>query len=341
MPRIPRKIPGLTSSLSGSRSRSRTGRHDLFQRTRSPAGLAWALACSCLFAVACSSTGGASKGPQEIEVDEINPTKIDIESQPIGKFLADFDIAMQAWTSLKTTASTPAERRKAREIENVLINRSTKRFDDLIEQLENGPPHNRIRSASAVAFSGREEALGPLLAALSDPYGDVVNNALLGLALLASPDTPLEPLCALMINSGEPDTRGNAGYALRTVIGKGADGEVARSPARLALTDGEPFVRVQAALVLGLLGDADSVPPLSDQVYDELPLVAQAAIQALLMIAEDDPINRGPVARALIPARTAADPRVQERVRRSLVQIAGIDYGKDADDWVEWADGLP
>jgi hypothetical protein len=93
--------------------------------------------------------------------------------------------------------------------------------------------------------------------------------------------------------------------------------------------------------VLGLLADTESIPALSDQVYDERPLVAQAAIQALLMIAEDDPINRGPVARALIPARTTADPRVQERVRRSLVQIAGLDYGKDANDWIEWADGLP
>ena len=120
-----------------------------------------------------------------------------------------------------------------------------------------------------------------------------------------------------------------------------ADGEIARSPARLAMTDGEPFVRVQAALVLGLLADTESIPALSDQIYDERPLVAQAAIQALLMIAEDDPINRGPVARALIPARTDSDPRVHERVRRSLVQIAGLDYGKDANDWIEWADGLP
>lgn len=313
----------------------------MFHRTRSPAGRAWALAICCLFAVACSSTGGSAKDSKDIDVTEIDPLHLDVEDQPIGKFLADFDIAMQAWTNLKTTASTPSERRKAREIENVLINRSTRRFDDLIEQLESGPPHNRIRAAAAVAFSGREEALGPLLAALSDPYGSVVNNALLGLALLASPDTPLEPLCDLLIDSADADTRGNAGYALRTVIGKGADGEIARSPSRLALTDSEPFVRVQAALVLGLLGDADSVPALSDQVYDERPLVAQSAIQALLMIAEDDPINRGPVARALIPARDSADPRVQERIRRSLVQIAGLDYGKDADDWIEWADGLP
>ena len=276
-----------------------------------------------------------------VDVDDIDPLKIQLEDQPIGKFLADFDIAMQAWTNLTTTASTPAERRKAREIENVLVNRSARRFDELLEQLESGPPHNRIRAASAVAFSGREEALGPLLAALSDPYGDVVNNALLGLALLASPDTPIEPLCRLLVDSHDPHARSNAGYALRTVINAGADGSPALSPARLAMTDSEPFVRVQVALVLGLLGDADSVPALSDQIYDERPLVANAAIEALLMISEDDPINRGPVARALIPARTSADPRVQERIRRSLVKIAGLDYGKDADDWIEWADGLP
>lgn len=299
------------------------------------------LVACCLFAVACSSTKGGGAGTGKVEVQDIDPIKIQIEDQPIGKFLADFDIATQAWTNLTTTASTEAERRKAREIENVLISRSIRRFDDLVEQLAHGPPHNRIRAASAVGFSGREDALAPLLAALSDSYGDVVNNALLGLALLASPETPLAPICRLLTHSPDPHTRSNAGYALRTVITAGADGEIARGPSRLALLDTEPFVRVQVALVLGLLADADSIPGLADQVYDPLPLVANAAIEALLMISEDDPANRGPVARALIPARTAADPRVQNKVRLSLVTIAGLDYGKDVNDWTEWANRLP
>ena len=36
-----------------------------------------------------------------------------------------------------------------------------------------------------------------------------------------------------------------------------------------------------------------------------------------------------------------ADPRVQDKVRRTLVRIAGLDYGKDVEDWLEWANGLP
>ena len=299
-------------------------------------------ALGCLLLAACassSSKGGAAKG--QIEVEDIDPARIKVVDESIGKYLADFDLAMQAWTKLVTTASSETERRRARELENVLMSRANLRFDDLIEQLETGPPHNRIRAASAVGFSGRDEALGPLLAALSDSYGDVVNNALLGLALLGSPDTPLEPICELLTDSSEANTRSNAGFAMRTVISAGGDGEIARRPARLALSDPEPFVRVQSALVLGLLADSDSIPALADQVYDELPLVANAAIEALYMISEADPAHRGPVARALIPARTGADPRVQEKVRRTLVRIAGLDYGKDVDDWLEWANGLP
>jgi len=145
----------------------------------------------------------------------------------------------------------------------------------------------------------------------------------------------------LLTDSPDAGTRSNAAYALRAVIAAGARGDAALDAARTTVHDPEPLVRVQVALVLGLLGDGTMLRPLADQVYDELPLVANAAVEALFLLADRDPALRGPVARALIPAMNEVPAALRPRVRRALVQIAKVDYGKDTEDWLEWANGLP
>jgi HEAT repeat protein len=290
---------------------------------------------------ACASSSKSPTGLQQIEVDEIEPVKIVEEEAPIGMFLADLDKTMRAWTNLTHTANTPKERRQARQLELVLRHGASKRADELIQQLETGPPRNRVRAASALGFSGSAEALSPLLAALSDTSLDVVHNALLGLALLADPDTPVEPICKLMETSTDPHTRSNAAYALRNVIENGGDGQAARNSARLALVDPEALVRVQAALILGLAADHNSIKPLADSIYDEVPLVGKAAVEALTMIALDDGTYRGPVARSLVRALDKADSNARHHVRRALIEIADRDYGREVADWNEWAQRLP
>ena len=292
-----------------------------------------------LLSGACSST--KEKDPNEIEVEDLDALQIQLDDVPIGKFLADTDMAMRAWTNLTHTAGTEEERRQARQLEAVLRHRAQTRMDELIEQLETGPRQNRVRAASALGFSGSPEALSPLLAALSDPAPDVVHNALLGLALLELEETPLEEVCALMLESQDAHIRSNAAYALRTVVEAGGEAPCALSSARLGLIDPEPMVRVQAALLLGLLADADSVDALGDLLYDETPLVAQAAVKGLVLISEDDGIHRGPVVRTLLPAMENASPKVRPYVRRGLLDISGRDWGKETKDWMRWADGLP
>jgi len=290
-------------------------------------------------ATACSST--KAKDPNLIEVEDLDPVTIQEEEVPIGKFLADMDMAMRAWTHLMTTARSEEERRQARSLEAVLRHRAEARKDELIEQLELGPRQNRVRAASALGFSGSAEALSPLLAALSDPAPDVIHNALLGLALLELPETPLDEVCALMTDSPDAHTRSNAAYAMRTIVEAGGDAPCALSSARLGLIDPEPMVRVQAALVLGLLADSDSIERLGDLIYDDTLLVAQAAVKAMVLIAEDDGTYRGPVVRALLPAMENATSKVRPAVRRGLLEISGRDYGPEVEDWMRWAKGLP
>jgi HEAT repeat protein len=301
-----------------------------------------ATVAALLLAIASAACSSADKkDPNEIEVEDLDPITIQEEEVPIGKFLADMDLAMRAWTNLTHTASTEEERRQARNLETVLRHRAETRIDDLIEQLEVGPRTNRVRAASGLGFSGSPKALSPLLAALSDPAPDVVHNALLGLALLELPETPLEEICALMTSSQDAHTRSNAAYAMRSIIEAGGGAPCASSSARLGLIDPEPMVRVQAALMLGLQADAESVERLGDLLYDDTPLVAQAAVEALLLIAEADGINRGPVVRTLLPAMDKSSSKVQPYVRRALLEISDRDYGKETADWMRWAEGLP
>jgi HEAT repeat protein len=307
-------------------------------RRRRPALAAWAL-CSAAALSACNSSESSKKKDGPVAIDDLDVVSIQTEDLAIGEFLAKIDLAMRAWTRLAQTAANAEERRQARELERFLRHQTSQRRAELVVQLETGPPYNRVRSASALGFTDAS-ALSPLLAALSDPEPDVVHNALLGLALLADPTTPLEPISALLQGDSDPHTRANAAYALRSVIEAGAGAGPALDAARQGLIDSEPLVRVQAALILGLAADGESIEALNDQLYDPTPLVSRAAIEAMVLIAERDPSQRGRVARALVAAVDHAPSMVRSPAKAALLQVAGEDHG-EREEWVRWAQGLP
>jgi HEAT repeat protein len=208
-----------------------------------------------------------------------------------------------------------------------------------VAQLETGPLYNRMRAAPALGFTDAG-ALSPLLAALSDPESDVVHNALLGLALLADPTTPLEPICRWMQEGAEPHLRANAAYAARSVIEAGGGSACAVPAARAGLLDPEPLVRVQSALILGLEADGESLGAINDQLYDPTPLVSRSAVEALALVAARDAGQRGPVARALLHAVDQAPPTTRPHAKAALIELAGRDHGA-REDWLRWAQDLP
>src|SRR5688572_22189831 len=153
-------------------------------RTSLPSFLA---ALALAVAASCAST------PSSPAADEGAEAYVPIQPQadePIGKFLADVDLSMRYWTNLKLSARSEEDRRKARELESIVGIASTRRLEELLVELQSGPPRNRQRAATALGFTHDRRALGPLLAALDDADPDVVHNALLGLTLLGFPDTP-------------------------------------------------------------------------------------------------------------------------------------------------------
>lgn len=261
---------------------------------------------------------------------------------PIGKFMADLDGSIRAWTNLIMSAQTEEDRRKASLLEQSLSATTHKRRSELIEQLESGPLSNRVVAASALGFTHDLEAQSPLIAALDDAHPEVVSNALLGLMLLGRADTPLGQICGLMSSSTDAGIRRNAAQCAASLVQAGARDDCILPASRLGLVDKEePTVRAYSALILATLEDRASLPALCDRLYDSVPLVRAAAARAVAYIGEQNPQDKGTAARALVAVLEKGDPANQAQLMKALVELSSINYGPEMKEWVEWAARLP
>lgn len=316
---------------------------------------------SLLFA-SCASTTDLR------EPEPFVPLPVEYGTEEIGFFLADFQGKLTLWNRLKLEADEDSNQGELRGIERDLWHRSRLRMDDLVEQLEVGPPMNRSTAAVALGFTRDTEVVSPLLAAVSDPMPSVAQNAALGLGLLAWSRTNLSPLRYELINNPDSGVRSNCAYALLEVAsaiqreergerdGSAAlsddpdvlspaeraerDAELART-CREALADSKESVRVQCAAILGLLRDPLAVEPLEELLYDEWNLPATAAATSLIHIAREHTEHRGPIARLLVDAHERVDKKRARAFMAQLGRLAGRDLGDDFEEWRTWAYDLP
>lgn len=296
--------------------------------------LAWAL-----FLAGCAGAPAEGDGSPESARDYV-PIVPEAPS-PIGKFLADQDGRILAWSNLALTAGTDQERAQARSLEAILQRDTRQRIDELIAELEIGPPRNRQRAAAALGFTRDARAQSPLLAALEDPNPNVVHNALLGLALLSLPDTPTDRIVALLEAHPDPETRRHAAYALRSIVEAGDSARTVIEAGRLALLDTDAGVRSQAALLVGLAADGESVARLSDLARRDEPLVRSAAVEALVLIGRTDLPAKGRCARGLYAAWIEADSPAREQLHQAMARLAQEDLGDEEERWRKWANNLP
>jgi HEAT repeat protein len=316
-----------------------------------PLALALALAPACL--PACSSPqpgkstlGRAAAAQAGGEPDGLRATSSG-GAQPadsIGYFLNKVDERVRAWSNLKLDARSEADLHTQNLLEQTLQYDTKRRVDELVAQLESGPPRNRAIAAVGLGFSGMPQAQPALLAALTDPDSHVVGNALLGLGVLGAADTPTAEIAYVLRTHRDSWTRNNAAFALqRIATARSAD---ARDPElaaslREALADEMAGVRAQCAATLGALHDTESVRPLSDLLYDGENLVALAAAAALASIGAEVPEQKGPTARALVAAYSRARAERRPSLQRELARLADANLGTDVEPWKEWAFKLP
>jgi hypothetical protein len=300
------------------------------------------LAVLATLLAACRSTApsktGSDTNPAEPIGELVEATNT---PDPIGKVLVDLDASIRAWTNLVMTARNEADRRKASQLEQSLMFVTHKRRDELIAELETGPPSNRIVAASALGFTRDDEAHSPLIAALEDSNPQVVANALIGLMLLGKQDTPLDRICQLLETSPVATIRNNAALCAANLVQGGARSDCILQASRLALHDQEPGVRAHCALILANLLDSQSLATIGDQIYDPVPLVGAACARAVAYIGGGNPPDRGPSARILVRAFENTKGPVKQEVQRALAQLAGGNYGDDIVEWQQWAARLP
>lgn len=314
--------------------------------------LAALLLLGALCAAACQAPGAAKSneaaGAQAAAADEPLPNKPtpELALEPIGYFLTEMDARARAWTNLKLGARSAEELRKLRLLEQEIARRAQERFADVLEELRGGPPKNRAIAALVLGFSGEVAAQQALLVALGDEDPQVVGNALVGLGVLALPDTATAQIAYVLRTHPEGWTRSNAAYALQRIAANAraqqleVSSEVVES-CRLALIDPEPGVRAQAATTLGVLAEASAVAALADLLFDEESLVCVAAARALRAIGQEQLEQKGACARALVQGWERARAERKRALRLELMHLAQTDYGDSVDEWKRWAFRMP
>jgi hypothetical protein len=293
-----------------------------------------------LVLAALASAAGCKTNEPQPEGEPFVPPEPAAE-ESVGFFLTKLDNQLKAWTNLKIGAESSDELRTLRSLETEIAQETARRKQDLLAELESRSPNNRSVAAIALGFTGDSGVVGPLYTALADPDPLVENNALVGLGVLASPETPLPRICHILASDEDPWTRSNAAYAMSAVVGAGGRDDCAAPTCRDALIDEEPGVRVQAATILGMLADRAAVAGLGDLLYDEQPLVARAAAAALGAIARAEMEELGPIARRLTDAAVRRKDPLQSALVQELRRLSSVDYGDDLKAWTEWAYRLP
>jgi HEAT repeat protein len=277
--------------------------------------------------------------PLDIDPAVLNPGSA--EEVPLGKFLADMSASIQAWSHKTWSATSRVDLRKQKLLEHHITQEARKRREDLLYSLEAGPQRNRVIAAAALGFTRDPEVLSPLLDALEDADPRLVGNALLGLTILEDPNTPTEQITSILQYDKDPELRWSAAYCARTLAERGVRDEGLTEAGRAALLDSEPVVRAQCCLLLAILKDDDSFEAMEALIRDPVPLVSAAAIGAMGVFGEKVPERRGDCARALTRELDADSLEQRRRVRRSLVRLAGRDFGDNVDQWRIWAARLP
>jgi len=282
----------------------------------------------------CQGTGSSSQGEPYTPPAELEPDSI-------GYFLAEYDKSLRRWTDLRLAPASQRDARMLRALDLNLRQRAIKRKQELVGVLETGPRSNREVAAVALGFTGDPSVLSPLLAALADPNESVVEKVLLGLGVLADPETPLAKILFLLQAATQPWTRSNAAYALHCIVAAGGNDDSLPEACRMALTDEEPGVRAQAASVLGMIHDADSIQNLGDLLQDDVNLALQAAATALARIGREHVEKKGVVARLLVDALDRVERSQRPWLIRELMRLADRNLGEESDPWREWAYRLP
>ncbi|HEX9795221.1 MAG TPA: HEAT repeat domain-containing protein [Planctomycetota bacterium] len=296
----------------------------LAARTLAGAGLAVLSACS-------SAGGDAADG--ELGGYRLEPFQPGLAREDLttGQMIFECERHLRAW---QQALAAPRNKENLETVDfleratTALVHRERLRLE---AQAISGPPRNRAVASAALGFSRNPNSLSAIANNLSDSDPTVRANALLGVGIMASPDTPLEPIYAAVMDATSPDmvlrNAAYAGYRLASAGHEDTGGTLTAIFAPL-LSHPEGPVRAQAASGLGLMRSTSMLPRLNTLATgDQDSMVRTAAVFAL------GEIGSAASTKILIEALQDTNRLVAGTARGSLTKIHGKDLGSSPADW--------
>lgn len=299
-----------------------------------------------LFA-ACTSSGPQKLDPIPLTDEEIaflqklNDPEATSLVQEVPELFHGLSNLLSAWWDSALAKDSPKDIRIYTSLGDLLTRRVYFNFETILNQLDNGPPPNRVIAAAALGFSRIPEndhypqihprAIEALIEVLDCGNDSIVENALLSLYVLGDPNTPLEPVLDIMTQHHAPNVRANAALAVQA-IATPEKSDIILPYVLPGLKDDEPKVRNHSILIATKLRHPSTIEPLLELLMDPYPLIRANSAQALGEVADIR------ICGELIPLLASAYPIERECALKSLRKLSGEEYGFEAEDWQSWWD---
>jgi HEAT repeats len=333
------------------------------------------------FASAVGCSAAENPDAQPLTPEEIARRAESARSEPLdikgrSQLVTRLDQTLIQWYSAQFSSRTAADRELAKNLADVLHSTVYKHFPDVLDFLLHGDQYQQKVAAAAIGFARPDPealadaaadpdrgaiyapaaesteyraALDPLIDLLASDDNQLVQNALLGLWRLRDPDTQIEPILRLLVESPDPDVRGNAALALSSIVTaeRGAD---VIDVLLTATNDRSARVRVHAITALAATQHPAATGRLLKLLDDPYELIQANAARAIGTLG--DKRNCGALVLRLENLdRTTPDGKSRKPTdldhRRSFLRgylieslqiLSGETYGDDVEKWREWWD---
>jgi hypothetical protein len=255
----------------------------------------------------------------------------------------NLDQNLRSWRVLSSSGQV-TKQYQLRSLEDALTQHVYLNFDTILNELQDGDPQFRPIAAAALGFSVipapeepggdpaypqvHERAVQPLVNVIQEGDDVLTQNALLALACIASPVTPIDLIKELALTHHEEDVRSNAALVLAKVLQPHHRDQVLTA-LYAALGDESAKVRLHVVSALGAVREHASGGQLIGVVTtDDSTLVRANAVRVLgdLGVEESIPL--------LISGLQS--PSLRNECRRSLTRITEEDFGDNVDRWRNW-----
>lgn len=294
---------------------------------------------ACALAAGCAS---APKGQMDPSIEEAiikrraQEEALRKRQEDFDKVIMDLDKSMDSYVEATVNSEFQRAERRAAGLDDYLRKTVAKQFDRLIRAADDPTnPNYRAKAVAALGFSGRQEALDPILNAIRDEDPVIVTAAAFALGVLKDPRTPPQVLVELVEDSGRSEEqRIGAAWSLFQVQGALHDAQPVYQVwmRLLSAPQGElpPWIAIQALRGLSRSREPANATYAEPYLTAPTPLVREMTCICLGYLGNRD--SHVVLLTRIGPEET--NPNVRLAARKALQALAGnIDRGYDVSEW--------